>query len=95
MHSLSWGSLQDSCKAPEGLSLCKNPNFEKEKSKYRILRHIYGIEKDGTDEPICRAAVDEDIENRLMDTVGGGEGVGGTSGESSMDTYTAVCKTDS
>ena len=30
-----------------------------------------------------------------MDTVGGGEGVGGTSGESSMDTYTAICKTDS
>ena len=35
---------------------------------------------------------DEDIENRLMDMVGGGEGEGGTSGESSMETYTAVCK---
>ena len=29
---------------------------------------------------------DEDIENRLMDMVGGGEGEGGTSGESSMET---------
>jgi len=26
----------------------------KEKNKYHILTHIYGIEKDGSDEPICR-----------------------------------------
>ena len=29
---------------------------QKEKNKYGILRHIYGILKNGTDEPICRAA---------------------------------------
>ena len=28
---------------------------QKEKKKYCILTHIYGIQKDGTDEPICRA----------------------------------------
>ena len=30
-----------------------------------------------------------------MDTVGGGEGEGGTSGESSLETYTAVCTIES
>ena len=39
-------------------------------------------EKDGTDEPIFRA----DVENRLMDTRWGGED--GMSKESSMETYT-------
>ena len=29
---------------------------QKEKDKYHILMNIYGIQKDGTDEPICRAA---------------------------------------
>ena len=29
---------------------------QKEKSKYPILTHIYGIQKNGTDEPICKAA---------------------------------------
>ena len=29
-----------------------------EKNKYHILKHIYGIQKDGTDEPICRAAME-------------------------------------
>ena len=31
---------------------------QKEKNKYRIVTYIYGIQKDGTDEPICRAAVE-------------------------------------
>ena len=30
---------------------------QKEKNNYRIT-HIYGIQKDGTDESICRAAVE-------------------------------------
>ena len=29
--------------------------YQKKKNKY-ILMHIYGIYKDGTDEPMCRAA---------------------------------------
>ena len=29
----------------------------KEKNKYCILMHICGIQKDGTDEPVLRAAV--------------------------------------
>ena len=31
---------------------------QKEKDKHCILTLAYGIWKDGTDEPICRAAVD-------------------------------------
>ena len=30
---------------------------QKEKNKYRILMHIYGIEKNGIDETICRAGL--------------------------------------
>ena len=31
---------------------------QKEKNKYHILMNIYGIYKDGTDEPACRAALE-------------------------------------
>ena len=31
---------------------------QKEKNKYHMLMHIYGIKKDGTDEPVCRAAME-------------------------------------
>ena len=31
---------------------------QKEKNKYHILTHKYGIQKDGTDESICRAAME-------------------------------------
>ena len=34
---------------------------QKEKDKYHILTHIYGILKDGTDEPIYRAAMEMQI----------------------------------
>ena len=44
---------------------------QKEKYKYQILTHIYGIQKEGIDEFICRAAMEKQTENRLMDT---GEG---------------------
>ena len=30
----------------------------KEKNKYHILTHIYGTYKEGTDEPVCRAAME-------------------------------------
>ena len=47
---------------------------QKEKNKYCVLTHIYGILKNGVDEPICRAGIETDMENRLMDTAGQGEG---------------------
>ena len=46
---------------------------QKEKNKYRILIHIYGIQKDGTDAPICRAAMETQTENRPTDMTRGEE----------------------
>ena len=36
--------------------------------------HIYGIQKDGNDDPICETARDTDVKNRLLNLVGEGEG---------------------
>ena len=35
---------------------------------------MYGILKDGNNDPICETAKDTDIKNRLLDSVGEGEG---------------------
>ena len=49
---------------------------QKEKHQYSILTHIYGIQKDGNnDNPICEIAKrGTDVKNRLLDSVGEGEG---------------------
>ena len=40
-----------------------------------ILTHIYGIQKDGNDNSICKTEKrDTDVQNKLLDSVGGGEG---------------------
>ena len=36
--------------------------------------HIYGIQKDGNDDPICETARDTDVKNRLLDSLGEDEG---------------------
>ena len=48
---------------------------QKEKDKYCILMHIYGIQKNVTNDPTCKATKgDTDVKNRLLDLVGEGEG---------------------
>ena len=48
---------------------------QKEKNKYCILMHVYGIQKDSTNDPTCRVAKEMQIvKNRLLDSVGEGEG---------------------
>ena len=48
---------------------------QKEKHQYSILTHIYGIQKDGNDKPYMRDSKrDTDVQNRLLDSVGEGEG---------------------
>ena len=47
---------------------------QKEKDKYCILTRIYGIWKDGANEPTCRATKETGVKNRLLDSVGEGEG---------------------
>ena len=49
---------------------------QKEKNKYRILMHVCGIQKNGTEEPVCKAEIDTDVENIHMDTKGGKQGWG-------------------
>ena len=58
--------------------------------------HIYGIQKDSTDEPICRAAMKTETEKRLTDMGGGEEEREGTTlGVGNMETYITICKIDS
>ena len=47
---------------------------QKEKHQYSILMHIYGIEKDGNNDPICETSRDTDVKNSLLDSVGKGKG---------------------
>ena len=35
---------------------------QKEKHQYSILMHIYGIQKDGNNDPICKTAKDTQIQ---------------------------------
>ena len=46
---------------------------QKEKYQYSILTHIYGIQKDGNDNPVCETAKETKI-SRTLDSVGEGEG---------------------
>ena len=41
---------------------------QKEKDKYHILTHIYGIQKNGTEEYLQSSNGETDTENRFMDT---------------------------
>ena len=47
---------------------------QKEKEQYSMLMNIYGIQKDGNDNPVCETARDTDLQNSLLDSVGEGEG---------------------
>ena len=49
---------------------------QKEKNKYRMLMHIYGTLKSSTDEPICRAGIATDVENKRVDKGEGENEVG-------------------
>ena len=47
---------------------------QNEKHQYSVLIHIYGIQKDGNDNPVCKTTRDTDVQNSLLDSVGEGEG---------------------
>ena len=52
-----------------GRQLYRVKSSQKEKNKYRILMHIHGISKDGTDASYLQGSNgDADIENKLVDT---------------------------
>ena len=47
---------------------------QKEKHPYSILTHIYGIQKDGNDDPVCKTGKKTAVYNGLLDSEGEGEG---------------------
>ena len=47
---------------------------QREKHQYSILTHIYGLQKDGNDEPICETAKETQMKKQTLDSVGEGEG---------------------
>ena len=55
-------------------SECESEVSQKEDSKYCILTHIYEIKKYGTDEPICRAAMERWMWRADLWTPGWGAG---------------------
>ena len=46
----------------------------KEKTKCYILTHIYGTQKDGNNDRMCKAAKGARVKDRLSDSVVKGEG---------------------
>ena len=61
---------------------------QKEKDKYCVLPHIYGVQKDGADEFIFNAAVEKQMQRTgLWPCAGEGE----MYGESNMETYITTC----
>ena len=47
---------------------------QKEKHQYIILTHIYGIQKDGNDSPVCETAKETQMYRTVFWTVGEGGG---------------------
>ena len=68
---------------------------QKEKNKYRILTHVCGTQKNGTDEPVCRAEIETQMQRTNVWTPrgesGGGDGGGGMNWEIGIDIYTLIC----
>ena len=47
---------------------------QKEKHQYSILTHVYGIQKDGNDDPVCETAKETQMYRTDFWTLGEGEG---------------------
>ena len=66
---------------------------QKEKHQYSILTHIYGIQKDGNDDPVCKTAKKTQVcIADLWDSEGKGEGEGGMIWENGIETCILSCK---
>ena len=64
---------------------------QKEKHQYRILTHIYGIQKDGNDDPVCETAKETQMYRADFWTLEG-EGEGGMIWENGIETCILSCK---
>ena len=61
---------------------------QKEKHQYSILTHIYGIQKDSSDDPVCKTAKKTQVYGGLLDS----EGEGGMIWENGIETCILSCK---
>ena len=75
-------------------SIIQSEVSQKEKDKYHILTHIYGIWKNITEEFIYRATMEKLI-YRIDLWTGERGGEGKMYRKSNMDTYTTICRIDS
>ena len=74
-------------------SIIQSEPSQKEKNNYHILMYIYGTQKDGTDEFICRAAVKtQTLRTDLRTWLRGWGKEGGMYEENEMETYITICK---
>ena len=65
------------CKDVDGPTDCHTSEVsQKEKNKYRILMHICGIQRNGTDEPVCRAEIETQMQRTNVWTPRGERGQG-------------------
>ena len=69
---------------------------QKEKNKYRILTHVCVTQKNGTDEPVCRAEVETQMQRTNVWTPRGEKPQGGGDGgmlnwEIGIDMYSLMC----
>ena len=68
---------------------------QKEKNKYCILTHICGTQKNGTDEPVCRAEIETQKQRKTYGHQGGkvegAVGGGVMNLETGIDMYTLMC----
>ena len=62
---------------------------QKEKHQYSILMRIYGIQKDGNDNPVCKTAKETQMYRTVFWTLG--EGAGGMIWENGIETCKISC----
>ena len=73
---------------------------QKEKNKYHVLTHICGIQKNGTDEPVCKAEIETQMQRTNLWAPRGECGVGWGGGGMNWETgigrhiYTNMYKID-
>ena len=77
-------------------TVIQNEVCQKEKNKYCILKHIYGIQKNGTDEPVFKAEIEIQMQRTNVwtpreESGGRGVGGGGMNCEIGIDMYTLMC----
>ena len=67
---------------------------QKEKNKYRILTHTCGIQKNGTDESVCKAEIETQMQRTNVWTQSGesqGGGGDGMNQDIAIDIYILIC----